>query len=245
MRPQLQSSPRVVHGAITVVLSRRSAGRRGGRLRPALVPPYLCLSCPQRPRLAGGRRGEFSSQDAGGWFSPTPHYAPLASAALCSGSSPPRSAPACRHHALLRLATEKVVLSVQGADGSPDPSATPWTSPGTRAGMQRRQPATPTPTSTNPPPQEVEAESMMLVSGPRVAVSWPRRADCHTVPALMKMNMSFSSMPVGISEKTAKEAEDNVLPREMHNIQYSYVLHNAPHKVPAPFPAAVRRRERR
>ncbi|XP_073357540.1 uncharacterized protein [Aegilops tauschii subsp. strangulata] len=86
---------------------------------------------------------------------------------------------------------------------------------------------------------------MMLVSGPRVAVSGLRRADCRAVPALMKMNVSCSSMPVGISEKTAKEAEDNVLPREMHNIQYSYVPHNAPHKVPAPFPAAVRRRERR
>ena len=36
-----------------------------------------------------------------------------------------------------------------------------------------------------------------------------------SVPALMKMNVSCSSMPVGISEKTAKEAEDNVLPREM------------------------------
>nr|XP_040255591.1 malate dehydrogenase isoform X1 [Aegilops tauschii subsp. strangulata] len=66
-----------------------------------------------------------------------------------------------------------------------------------------------------------------------------------SVPTLMKMNVSCSSMPVGISEITAKEAEDNVLPREMHNIQYSYVPHNAPHKVPAPFPAAVRRRERR
>ncbi|XP_073365071.1 uncharacterized protein [Aegilops tauschii subsp. strangulata] len=66
-----------------------------------------------------------------------------------------------------------------------------------------------------------------------------------SMPTLMKMNVSCSSMPVGISEITAKEAEDNVLPREMHNIQYSYVPHNAPHKVPAPFPAAVRRRERR
>uniref|UniRef100_N1QT95 Uncharacterized protein n=1 Tax=Aegilops tauschii TaxID=37682 RepID=N1QT95_AEGTA len=65
----------------------------------------------------------------------------------------------------------------------------------------------------------------------------PDQPGAAEVPALMKMNVS--------SEITAKEAEDNVLPREMHNIQYSYVLHNAPHKVPAPFPAAVRRRERR
>lgn len=86
---------------------------------------------------------------------------------------------------------------------------------------------------------------MMLVSGPRVAVSGLRRADCCAVPALMKMNVSCSSMPVGIFEKTAKEAEDNVLLREMHNIQYPYVPHNAPHKVLAPFLAAVRRRERR
>ncbi|KAI4967490.1 hypothetical protein ZWY2020_025832 [Hordeum vulgare] len=44
-----------------------------------------------------------------------------------------------------------------------------------------------------------------------------RNLEEEAMPAPMKMNASFSLMPVGISEETTKEAEDNVLPREMVN----------------------------
>ncbi|KAI4980238.1 hypothetical protein ZWY2020_020723 [Hordeum vulgare] len=44
-----------------------------------------------------------------------------------------------------------------------------------------------------------------------------RNLEEEAMPAPMKMNASFSLMPVGISEETTKEGEDNVLPREMVN----------------------------
>ncbi|KAM3409863.1 hypothetical protein ACQJBY_002240 [Aegilops geniculata] len=217
MRPQLQSSPRSGPGRYHC---RPQQEERGTQRRPA--PPCSCAAIPlpfssaapqasrwTTRRALVTRRRRMALADAALCSSRLCRaLLRLVPDALCSGLSSPRSAPACHR---------KGCASVQGADWSPDPSATPWTSPGARAGRRRRQPATPTPTPTNPAPQEVEAESTMLVSGPPVAVSGLRRVDCRTVPTLMKMNVSCSSMPVGISEKTAKEAEDNVLPREMVN----------------------------
>ncbi|XP_048568783.1 uncharacterized protein LOC125549403 [Triticum urartu] len=63
---------------------------------------------------------------------------------------------------------------------------------------------------------------MMLVSGPRVAVSGLRRADCRAVPALMKMNVSCSSMPVGISGKNCKGSRRQCAPER--DAQYSILL---------------------
>jgi kinesin family member C2/C3 len=66
-------------------------------------------------------------------------------------------------------------------DASPDPDPAPAPAPA--------------PTNPAPAPQEAEAESMILVSGPRVAVSGLRRADCRAGAALLPFPFPLAVAP--------------------------------------------------
>uniref|UniRef100_A0A8R7PIT6 Uncharacterized protein n=1 Tax=Triticum urartu TaxID=4572 RepID=A0A8R7PIT6_TRIUA len=107
MTPQLQSSP---HGGPWRYHCRPQQEDRGTQRRPA--PSCSCAAVPLPFSSAAPQASRWTARRV---LVTRRRRMALADATLCSSRL-------CR--TLLRLATEKAVLSVQGADGSPDPSAT-------------------------------------------------------------------------------------------------------------------------